>query len=85
MSSLRVGVDLCRIDPATPSPADHAILDTLEAERRAPVEDIPSVRGIDEPVAPAPRPVTPAPAPTTKKSGEYDADNLEIPSFLRRR
>lgn len=31
MSGLRVGVDLCRIDPAALRPADHAALDTLEA------------------------------------------------------
>lgn len=31
MSRFRVGVDLCRIDPAALRPADHAVLDTLEA------------------------------------------------------
>jgi cell division protein FtsZ len=71
------------------STSSRSFLDTLEAERRqAPAGDIPAVRGIDEPVAaPAPRPATPAPAPVPapKKAGDYDADNLEIPSFLRRR
>lgn len=31
MSALRVGVDLCRVDPAVLRPADHAVLDTIEA------------------------------------------------------
>lgn len=31
MTALRVGVDLCRIDPAALRPADHAVLDTLQA------------------------------------------------------
>jgi len=29
MSGVRIGVDLCRIDPAALGPADHALLDTL--------------------------------------------------------
>lgn len=31
MSALRVGVDLCRVDPAALRAADHAVLDTIEA------------------------------------------------------
>jgi alpha-1,3-rhamnosyl/mannosyltransferase len=38
--SLRVGVDLCRIDPAALAPADHAILDTLEAVAASPSADV---------------------------------------------
>ncbi len=66
--------------------ASRSFIDTLEAERRqVPMEDVPMARGLDEPVAaPAPRSATPAPAPAQRKAGDYDADNLEIPSFLRR-
>jgi len=34
--TLRVGVDLCRIDPAALGPADHAVLDTVAAAAEQP-------------------------------------------------
>lgn len=40
MSSLRVGVNLCRIDPAGLEPADHALLDTLAAVAADPPDDV---------------------------------------------
>lgn len=40
MSRIRVGVNLCRIDPAALHHADHAILDTLSAVAAAPPDDI---------------------------------------------
>jgi cell division protein FtsZ len=77
-----------RSTPAAAAVPARSFIDTLEAERlSSPVDDVPSVRGFDTPPAssaPAPRPA-PAPAPVTRKAGEYDADNLEIPSFLRRK
>jgi glycosyltransferase involved in cell wall biosynthesis len=36
----RIGVDLCRIDPAALRPADHAVLDTLEAVAAAAPSDV---------------------------------------------
>jgi cell division protein FtsZ len=66
----------------------RSFIDTLEDERRAaPADDVPSVRGLDTASAapvPAPRPATTT-APAPRKAGDYDADNLEIPSFLRRK
>jgi cell division protein FtsZ len=75
------------VPSAAPMPT-RSFIDTLEDESRsAPAGDVPAVRGLDgtgAAAAPAPRPV----APTTsvpRKAGDYDADNLEIPSFLRRK
>jgi cell division protein FtsZ len=72
---------------SAPTPT-RSYIDTLEDERRsAPSDDVPSVRGLDGAAsapAPAPRATTQA-APPPRKAGDYDADNLEIPSFLRRK
>jgi len=38
--TLRVGIDLCRIDPSAMRPADHAVLDTLQAVSAGPASDI---------------------------------------------
>lgn len=40
MSALRVGVNLCRIDPSAVRPADHAVLDTLEAMGAVGADDV---------------------------------------------
>lgn len=40
MSRLRVGVDLCHIDPGALHHADHALLDTLGAVASAPPDDV---------------------------------------------
>ena len=40
MSRIRIGVNLCRIDPADLHHADHAILDTLDAIAAEPPDDI---------------------------------------------
>jgi cell division protein FtsZ len=69
----------------------RSFIDTLEDERRGmPADDVPWVKGLDgtsAAPAPAPRPATPATPATQspRKAGDYDADNLEIPSFLRRK
>ncbi len=72
---------------AAPMPT-RSFIDTLEDESRsAPAGDVPAVRGLDgtgAAAAPAPRPVTPTTS-VPRKAGDYDADNLEIPSFLRRK
>ena len=77
-----------RSAPSSAPAPTRSFIDTLEDESRsAPAGDVPAVRGLDgtgATAAPAPRPA----APTTtvpRKAGDYDADNLEIPSFLRRK
>jgi cell division protein FtsZ len=65
--------------PAAPPARDF--LDELERQRTEIDPDVPRIR--DEQVAvPAQRSVGEAPA---RKAASYDADDLEIPSFLRRR
>lgn len=67
---------------ATPAPAQRDFLDELQAQRRD-VDDVPAVRGLSEREATA----TPArqPEPQVRKAPAYDADDLEIPTFLRPR
>jgi alpha-1,3-rhamnosyl/mannosyltransferase len=40
MTGLRVGVDLCRIDPSALRPVDHAVLDTIEAAAAVGPDDV---------------------------------------------
>jgi len=80
--------------PANGSPQGQAaapsrdFLEELERQRTETVDpDVPAVRDRPEsagvPVTSSPR--TAATEPPARKAGAYDADDLEIPSFLRRR
>ena len=67
--------------PASAAPPARDFLDELERQRTEVDPDVPRIR--DEQVAvPAQRSVGEAPV---RKTASYDADDLEIPSFLRRR
>ena len=64
-------------------------LETRRAAADVEARPIPEIRAADrsergEPPARAERTVAPEPAPTSVRSPRYDADDLEIPSFLRR-
>src|SRR5690349_15016272 len=70
------------------APPSRDFLEELERQRTETIDpDVPTVRDRSDPVA---VPVTPsarssaAPEPS-RKAATYDADDLEIPSFLRRR
>jgi hypothetical protein len=45
----------------------------------------PAERPLPEPPTKAERSVAPEPVPTSVRAPRYDADDLEIPSFLRRK
>ena len=66
--------------PAAAAPPARDFLDELERQRTEIDPDVPRVR--DEQVAVPARAVGEPPA---RKAASYDADDLEIPSFLRRR
>jgi cell division protein FtsZ len=67
--------------PVSAAPPARDFLDELERQRTEIDPDVPRIR--DEQVAvPAQRSVG---EPPVRKSASYDADDLEIPSFLRRR
>ncbi len=81
--------------PRTARP-ERDYLGELETSRRAaaadasvaprPIPEIqPAERPAPEPPTKAERSVTPEPVPTSVRAPRYDADDLEIPSFLRRK
>jgi cell division protein FtsZ len=67
--------------PAPAAPPARDFLDELERQRTEVDPDVPRVRD-DKVAVPAQRSVGEAPV---RKAASYDADDLEIPSFLRRR
>ena len=74
--------------PAAGTPPSRDFLEELERQRTESVDpDVPRVRESTEPVAVPvrPEPRSAAAEPPTRKAATYDADDLEIPSFLRRR
>ncbi|MDQ1324826.1 MAG: cell division protein FtsZ, partial [Chloroflexota bacterium] len=66
---------------ASATPPARDFLDELERQRTEIDPDVPRIRD-DQVAVPAARSVGEAPA---RKTASYDADDLEIPSFLRRR
>jgi cell division protein FtsZ len=71
---------------AAGTPPNRDFLEELERQRTETVDpDVPSVRDRSEPVAVPVRPDPRAAEAPARKAGTYDADDLEIPSFLRRR
>jgi cell division protein FtsZ len=71
---------------APASPPSRDFLEELERQRTETVDpDVPTVRDRAEPVAVPVRPDPRAAEAPARKAGTYDADDLEIPSFLRRR
>jgi cell division protein FtsZ len=66
---------------ASAAPPARDFLDELERQRTEIDPDVPRIRD-DQVAVPAQRSVGEAPA---RKAASYDADDLEIPSFLRRR
>jgi cell division protein FtsZ len=69
--------------PASPPARDF--LEELERQRTEADPDVPRVRDRDEGVAVPVRPERSVGEPPARKAASYDADDLEIPSFLRRR
>ncbi len=66
---------------ASATPPARDFLDELERQRTEIDPDVPRIRD-DQVAVPAARSVGEAPV---RKTASYDADDLEIPSFLRRR
>jgi cell division protein FtsZ len=70
--------------PAVPPARDF--LEELERQRTEVDPDVPRIRdGRDDQVAVPVRPERSVGEPPARKAASYDADDLEIPSFLRRR
>jgi cell division protein FtsZ len=69
--------------PAAPPARDF--LEELERQRTGSDPDVPRVREREESVAVPVRPERSVGEPPARKAASYDADDLEIPSFLRRR
>ncbi len=69
--------------PAAPPARDF--LEELERQRTEANPDVPRVREREESVAVPVRPERSVGEPPARKAVSYDADDLEIPSFLRRR
>ncbi len=68
---------------ASAAPPARDFLEELERQRTEVDPDVPRVR--DEQVPVAVRPERSVGEPPARKAASYDADDLEIPSFLRRR
>jgi len=69
--------------PASPPARDF--LEELERQRTGSDPDVPRVREREESVTVPVRPERSVGEPPARKAASYDADDLEIPSFLRRR
>ncbi len=69
--------------PASAAPPARDFLEELERQRTEVDPDVPRIR--DEQGAVPVRPERSVGEPPARKAASYDADDLEIPSFLRRR
>jgi cell division protein FtsZ len=70
---------------ASAAPPARDFLEELERQRTEADPDVPRVRDREESVAVPVRPERSVGEPPARKAASYDADDLEIPSFLRRR